>query len=626
MKSIVRLLFMIFLPTFLAGQNIQWQDVSSEHEFPEGLRLFHGTISGNNNFFAYYYEVDMTVPEIAIRPYLSATSKQVHNFSAEVGAYGAVNGGFFAGTSSVSSVVFPGEVPARNLTSLSRTVGDVTRTYPVIRPLFAVNNDRSLATEWVYHHTYSFDDIYVYDEPMDYICNDPNPLPVPVKADGYQYEDIAYGLGGGPMLVKDGVNVFTYCEEIWWGSGVDLNVNRPRTVVGYTADQKVILLVTNSMKVEDLPQLMLNLNCVGAMNLDGGGSTAMAVGGTSIYDQNRAVPTILAVVHSDSLGLPQTPVYEKFMDTGDEGVTSNGSWFATANPGFWESPSMLHELASHDEYYQFPLDLPAPGEYEIYGWWTSHGNRAADTPYFITHANGTTEVAVNQSEGGSMWNLIGTFQFEGTADEKVKITAGATTNQFVVADGIRIVSYDPNLAINQISSIEDVDDISVPFGTPIEDALAMLEIETVMYDTQGNSYIVDLDWQAADYDGNAPGNYTATGTFDLPDGVEQTDPPTLLQVEAIITVLEDDDTSIFDITTRGIQIYPNPTAGVVTIKGKTAGEHQLEILSLNGQSVYQAVVKGVFDKELDLTFLKRGVYLVRLTGPAGNMVQKLVIQ
>jgi hypothetical protein len=287
---------------------------------------------------------------------------------------------------------------------------------------------------------------------------------------------------------------------------------------------------------------------------------------------------------------------------------------------------MLHGLASHDEYYQFPLNLPAAGEYEIYGWWTSHANRAADTPYFITHAGSTTEVAVNQSEGGSMWNLIGTFQFEGTPVENVKITAGATTNQYVVADGLRIVSYDPNLAVNQINTIDDVDDITVPFGTPVEDALAMLDAQTTVYDTQGDSHLVDLAWQAGDYNGNAPGDYTATGIFALPEGVEQTDPPTPLQIEAIITVLEEDDTSIFEITTEGMEIYPNPSAGVVTVKGKTAGEHRLEILSLNGQSVYQSVVKGAFDKELDLTFLKKGVYLVRLTGPAGNTVHKLVIQ
>jgi hypothetical protein len=61
----------------------------------------------------------------------------------EVGAYAAINGGFFSGSSSVSSIVYPGEVRARNLISVTRTVGGVTQTYPVIRPIFALNTDRS---------------------------------------------------------------------------------------------------------------------------------------------------------------------------------------------------------------------------------------------------------------------------------------------------------------------------------------------------------------------------------------------------------------------------------------------------------------------------------------------------
>ena len=622
MKHLAKLAVFAFLPLFIAAQEIAWEDVSSNYELPEGLKLFHGTKSGSTTFFAYYYEVDMNVPEIAIRPYLSASSMQVHNFSGSVGAYGAVNGGFFSGSTSVSSVVFPNEVPARNLISVVRN----SQTYPVIRPIFALNNDRSLSTEWVYHHSYAFDDIYVYDQPLQYECNDPNPLPVPLKADGLQYEDIAFGLGGGPMLVKDGENVFTWCEEIWWGSGVDLNVNRPRTAVGYTLDNRVIILVTNSMKVEDLPDLMIELGCHGAMNLDGGGSTAMAVGGTSIYDQNRAVPTILAIVHTDSLGLPQTPTWEKFMDTGDEEVTSNGEWFATANDGFWVSPSMLHPLATHDEYYDFPLNLPAPGEYEIYGWWTAHPNRAADTPYFVTHANGTTEVAMDQTIGGSMWNLVGTFEFAGTEDEKVRITAGANTNQFVVADGLRIVSYNPQFASNFITQISGVPDISVPFGTSLDDALALLAPSTTIMDSEGATFTVELSWQAEGYDGNTPGDYPATGTFELPEGVGQTTPPTPLEVTAIITVLEADDTSIFELSSSSFHLFPNPSAGTVNISGKFAGAHTLEILTTDGKSVYSATVSGNTKQEINFQEIQNGLYLVRVTGPSANMVKKLIIQ
>jgi hypothetical protein len=629
MKTILRTILILLLPVFIQAQTINWEDVSSNYEFPNGLKLFHGTISGNPGFFAWYFEVDMNQPDIAIRPYLVSGTEQVHNFSGQVGAYGAINGGFFTtGGASVSSVIYPGQVLARNLISVTRTVGGVTQTYPVIRPIFALNNDRSLSAEWVYHHSYNFDDIYIYDEPLQYVCNDPNPLPVPVKADGYQYEDIAYGLGGGPMLIKDGEIAFTYCEGIWWGSGVDLNVNRPRTAVGYTLDNKVIMLVTNSLKIEDLPQLMLDLGCHEAINLDGGGSTAMAVGNTSIYDQNRAVPSILAVVHTDSLNIPAVPTYEHFIDTGDEGVTSQGigqqGWFPTANPGYWGSPSMLHALSTHDAYYEFPLNIPKAGEYKIYSWWTSFSNRATDTPYFITHAEGVTEVAVDQSIAGSMWNLIGTFQFNGTPNENVRITAGATTNQYVVADAIRVVSYDPLFWVNTISDIDPVNDISVPLGTLKEDALALLSTHTTITDSFNQVHEVELEWSSESYDGSIPGDYNAVGVFELPDGIEQTDPPTPLEVSATITVEE--GTQVIELSKPYVNVFPNPSDGRFMLEGDLQEMHQVKIFSMDGRLILVREVQGVFSIELNLENYSRGIYILSLSGNQYNRVHRIVIR
>jgi hypothetical protein len=234
---------------------------------------------------------------------------------------------------------------------------------------------------------------------------------------------------------------------------------RPRTAVGYTGDQKVIMFVTNHMMIEQVAETLLGLGCYEAINLDGGGSSAIAAGNQSLYDQARAVPTILAIVHSDSLNIPKVPTFEKFIDTSDEGVTSQGSWFPTSNPGSWGSPSMLHGLATHDQYFNFPLNLPAAAEYEIHAWWTSHPNRSANTPFFISHADGVTEVAVNQTTNGSVWNLIGTFSFTGNTLESVRITAGATTNQYVVADAIRVVSYDTLVNVSVFSPTKS--DVSV---------------------------------------------------------------------------------------------------------------------------------------------------------------------
>lgn len=623
MKKCIFLVLLVFSNPFLKAQEINWEDISAEHSLPEGLKLFHGTLAGNSTFFAYYFEVDMNNPDIAVRPYLKPNSVQVNAFTDDVGAYAAINGGFFSGSSSVSSIIYPGEVPARNLISVTRTVSGVTQTYPVIRPVFALNADRTLATEWVYHHSYNFDDIYVYEEPLQYICEDPNPLPVPLKADGFQYEDIAYGIGGGPMLIKDGEINIDYCEGVWWGSGVFLTDFRPRTAVGFTAEKKVIMFVTNSMKIGDVAQELLDLGCVGAMNLDGGGSTAMAEGNQSIYTQGRAVPSILAVVHSDSLYIPAVPTFEKFFDTGDEGVYFQGNWFNTANPGSWESPSRLHALGTHDDFYHFPLNLPGPGEYEVYGWWTAHSNRATNTPFIITHANGVTEVPVNQTIGGSMWNLIGTFNFNGTENESVRITAAATTNEYVVADGLRIVSYDPNLIVYTIASIEPVDDIEVPWGTIKEDALALLSPQTTITDSHNRTHVVDLQWTVENYDAETSGDYLATGTFELPDGVTQSSPETPLEVTATITVLQD-FTGLTENFLSDIKIFPNPSLGIFSVSGSSHEPLRLEVFSLDGRLLQSHEAGGRFTIELNLEGFSPGIYLLRASGKSGVKVIRVM--
>ncbi|MFW5758116.1 MAG: phosphodiester glycosidase family protein [Bacteroidota bacterium] len=622
MKNInILVLFVLIVINSNVAQNINWIEITSEYDFPAGLKLFHGTIPGNDNFEAWYYEVDLTVEEIAIRPYLTSGTQQVDDFSDEVGAYGAINGGFFAGTSSVSSVIYPDEVLARNLISVNRN----DKTYPVIRPVFAMNQDRTLSAEWVYHHSYNFDDIYIYERPLSYTCDDPDPLPVPSAEEGTQYENIAYGIGGGPMLIKNGEIDITYCEEVWWGSGVYLTDFRPRSAVGYTEENKAIFFVTNSMKIEEMAEELASIGCYEAMNLDGGGSSAMAAGSESIYDQGRAVPSILAIVHTDSLYLPQTPEFEKIIDTSDEEVSSQGSWFETANDGFWETPSLLHPLGSDDDFYEFPLHLPQPGEYEIYGWWVSHSNRASDTPFIIEHAEGVTEERVDQSINGSRWAHIGTYRFNGDASEKVTITADATTNDYVVADAIRVVSYDDFSSLNQIAGIEDVEDIYVETGTSLEDALAMLSDQTTITNEAGISYTVDLNWSSDDYNGSEPGVYNATGIFDLPEEVEQTDPPTPLEVTALITV-QDNETNVVEQSGLQVKIYPNPGDGIFTLDGDLSRESQIQIMGLDGRVINKTVLSGNGNHTLKLDNLSPGIYLMKISNEKGSLIKKIVIE
>ncbi len=101
--------------------------------------------------------------------------------------------------------------------------------------------------------------------------------------------DVRNALGGGPRLVKDGRVFIPYMWE--WFDPRLASQRAPRTAVGITAGGKVLLVTvdgrsrTNAgMTLQELAELMVDLGAREAMNLDGGGSATMVVGGRVVND------------------------------------------------------------------------------------------------------------------------------------------------------------------------------------------------------------------------------------------------------------------------------------------------------------------------------------------------------
>ncbi|HOZ31018.1 MAG TPA: T9SS type A sorting domain-containing protein, partial [Bacteroidales bacterium] len=98
-----------------------------------------------------------------------------------------------------------------------------------------------------------------------------------------------------------------------------------------------------------------------------------------------------------------------------------------------------------------------------------------------------------------------------------------------------------NITNPQIAGIDvndDVEDIEVCLGTEEAIAIAALASQITITDTEATEYLVDVTWTIDTYDGNTAADYNATGTFELPVGVNQTDPVTPLEVTAVVTVNE----------------------------------------------------------------------------------------
>jgi exopolysaccharide biosynthesis protein len=105
---------------------------------------------------------------------------------------------------------------------------------------------------------------------------------------GFPMEEITAMVSGGPRLVENGAICTTLepgFQEARFTSAVT-----SRTALG-----KLVIVSTGSASIQQLRELMLQLGCVEAVNLDGGGSTALAYQGKLIRSPGRELTTTLQI-------------------------------------------------------------------------------------------------------------------------------------------------------------------------------------------------------------------------------------------------------------------------------------------------------------------------------------------
>ena len=113
-------------------------------------------------------------------------------------------------------------------------------------------------------------------------------------------------IGGGPVLLQNGKIKITNNEELKF-AGKAINDKHPRTAMGYTKDGKLIILVIEGRNtfaqgatLVQEAQILKDLGCWEALNLDGGGSSCMLVNGKetirlSDATGQRPVPAVFII-------------------------------------------------------------------------------------------------------------------------------------------------------------------------------------------------------------------------------------------------------------------------------------------------------------------------------------------
>lgn len=114
-------------------------------------------------------------------------------------------------------------------------------------------------------------------------------------------------VGGGPVLVQNGTIKITNNEELKF-AGKAIDDKHPRTCMGYTKEGKLIIMViqgrfqgiAEGATLTQEAKMLVDLGCVEALNLDGGGSSCMLVNGKetikpSDKEGERAVPAVFLI-------------------------------------------------------------------------------------------------------------------------------------------------------------------------------------------------------------------------------------------------------------------------------------------------------------------------------------------
>ena len=118
---------------------------------------------------------------------------------------------------------------------------------------------------------------------------------------------VKHAFGGGPVLVQNGQIKISNNEEKKF-AGKAIADKHPRTAIGYTQDgTMVILAIQGRMKglaegatLPQMAKIMVDLGCVEAMNLDGGGSSCLLINGKETIKPSdptgqRPVPAVLVI-------------------------------------------------------------------------------------------------------------------------------------------------------------------------------------------------------------------------------------------------------------------------------------------------------------------------------------------
>jgi len=310
-----KLIFAV-LPALLSGHfsqgQLHWTRVDSLFgPLPYSLHVYctNDSLEGSP-FIAYYASVRMSDKELAFTAKADNQKRftPTQFYQQEKAPLLIVNCTFFSIESgrNLSVVVRDGKMVAFNVPSLKGVGKDSGLYYYPTRSAIGINRKRKVDIAWIFTDSsrrwpYAF-------EKGPVIAKGQYILPGIIDLDDIEWKwwKMRTAVGGGPTLMHDGEILITNRQEQMFVG--EENDKEPRTAMGYTRDDRLIICViegrfpgiAEGAGLMEEAKIMKELGCYEALNLNGGGSSCMLINGKQTIQpsgQNgeRPVPAVFMI-------------------------------------------------------------------------------------------------------------------------------------------------------------------------------------------------------------------------------------------------------------------------------------------------------------------------------------------
>lgn len=391
---------------------------------PSSVHIFDGfgSLADGAPVKAVYARIDLSDENLTLRAIGSnthrETTKQTHD---RHNGILSINGGYFAATSSVSALISDGEIIAPGPS------GETPRG------AFGMLNGKPQIT-W----TLAAEDKIPFN------------ILLPDGKKGKAFS-ATQAVGGGPVLMKDGKIHVTTKEE---GFGGSHTIRHPRTAIGYDGQGHLIMMVVDGRQKASagvtLPELATLMKMTGAkeaLNLDGGGSSAMVAKNEVVNipadipggNRNSLRRNASALVLSEKLPSKEKEIF--YYDTSGDNYREFGLW-KNSNAVNYYGSTLSRTTSAGLKYNKaiYKFDSLPQKYYQLAAWWTvNEEQNTSKAAYVIHRATSRDTVYTDQSslKTQGKWNVLGTYQL-GSKDSIEIIGAGKEGR--LVADAIRLVA------------------------------------------------------------------------------------------------------------------------------------------------------------------------------------------